>query len=144
MPGSLIPSDLVQIQEFVGDHSGDFVLTHFLVSDGAKVGIKTGDQLQIMSVPSLVPAQRPDGRCVFLTSDEKCSIHPVSPFGCGYYDTHMDIEEGERRSKFCITEQLADHQSGGVYSQLCNLLNHLKLRAAPLVERRKAMEAMFE
>jgi len=42
--------------------------------------------------------------CVFLTDDDKCSIHPVAPFGCAYYDTHMDWLSTQIRSQWCVNE----------------------------------------
>ncbi len=144
MPGCLIPGDLERIQEHVGDQSGDFVLSHFVVSEGALVAKRVQGVLYKFSVPSLVPAQHPDGRCVFLDADDRCSIHPVSPFGCSHCDTHLPREEGDRRMHFCVTAQITAHQENASYSQWCKLLAELNLVAKPLLERRAAMETLFD
>ena len=145
MPGSLVPGDLERIEEFTGNiGNGDFVMENFRVSDGAKVGVLVGGKLIPVSIPSLVPAQRPDGRCVFLTDDGKCSIHPVSPFGCSHVDTHMDQVEGDRRVQWCVQSQVAGHKRGERYTQLCILLDEVGLNAPRAAKRRAAFEAEFE
>lgn len=136
MPGALVPGDIERIQDYVGDHRPEFVLDHFLTSDGAVVAKEINGTKYVFSVPSIVPAQREDGRCVFLTDDDKCSIHPASPYGCGYHDTHMNKTEGDRRSTFAVTSQIRDHQTNGPYSKWCLLLASLGLTAKPLIERR--------
>ena len=140
MPGCLIPGDLERIQEHVGDDSGEFVLEHFRVSDGAKVLKQVQGQLYQISVPTIVPAQKEDGSCIFLDEDDNCSIHEVAPFGCAYHDTHMSHEDAEPRSNFCVSTQIQSHQNGTPYSQWCALLAQLGLEAPPLVERRENME----
>lgn len=143
MPGCLIPGDLERIQEYVGDHRPEYVLEHFVSSEGATVAKEFQGQTYVFQVPSIVPAQRADGRCVFLTADDQCSIHPVSPFGCGYHDTHMSKEEGDRRMTFCIQSQMADHRAHGPYSHWCLLLTAIGLRAKPLAVRRQAMKELM-
>lgn len=143
MPGCLIPGDIERIQAHVGDDSGEFVLEHFRVSDGAKVLKQVGGQLYQISVPTIVPAQKENGHCVFLNDDDTCGIHEVSPFGCAYHDTHMTAEEAEPRSHFCVSTQIQSHQNGTPYSQWCNLLAQLELFATPMAERRQAMEDLI-
>lgn len=140
MPGCLVPGDLERIREFVGDQTPEFLLNNFLVSDGAKVAKVVNGTTYVISVPSVVPAQKPDGRCVFLDDNDHCKIHPVSPFGCSRCDTHLPRAEGDRRVKWCITQQIEDHQTNGTYSQACQLLDAVGLRAAPLTERKAAMQ----
>lgn len=143
MPGGLIPDDLTRIQEYVGDRSVEFVLSHFVASEGAKVMKVIDGQPAVFNIPSLVPAQQPDGRCVFLTANDKCGIHPVAPFGCSHCDTHMTAEECDRRMTFCVTQQAMAHCSGTIYAKTWQLLHDLNLRAKPLVERRADMKALM-
>lgn len=142
MPGCLIPGDLERIQQHVGDHSDEFVTTNFRVSDGAKVAARVNGMFATVSIPSIVPAQQPDGRCVFLDDNDKCKIHTVSPFGCSRLDFHMSREEGSRRVHFCVMSQLESHQSGTSYSQWCQRLYTLRLKTTPLVQRKAAMAAL--
>lgn len=144
MPGCLVPGDLERIQDFVGDHRPEFVLEHFVASDGAKVAKKIKDTTYIISVPSIVPAQKADGSCVFLDENNRCKIHPVSPFGCSRHDTHMSKEEGDRRMTWGVTAQIEAHQQGAPFSLWCQVLDGLNLKAAPLEQRKAAMNREFE
>lgn len=48
--------------------------------------------LQGKWIGSITPRSQ-GGRCVFLDEQDRCRIHAVAPFGCAYYDTHMDVAE---------------------------------------------------
>ncbi len=144
MPGSLIPGDLDRIQAYVGDRSGDFILSHFQASDGAKVAARVGGMMILTRVPTIVPAQRKDGRCVFLDDDNLCSIHEVAPFGCAYHDVHLSEEEAAPRSEYAVMQQLPAQQApASPYVQWHGLLVAAGMVAAPLDERREAMETMI-
>jgi len=143
MPGCLIPGDIERIQGHVGDVSGEFVLSHFVVSDGALVRKEFVDRTVEFRVPTIVPAQKPDGSCVFLDVDDKCSIHEVAPFGCAYHDTHMTAEVAAPRSEFCVATQIESHKNGTPYSSWCTLMAELGLVAPPMIERRNAMERLI-
>ncbi len=54
----------------------------------------------VFRVRTIVP-KFSHGECVFLVGG-KCSIHPVAPFGCRYFDVHMDKEEGDRRARWGV------------------------------------------
>ena len=72
---------------------------HFWASGGALVkDLSTG---QTRRVGTITP-KRIRGRCVFLTADDKCSIHEVAPFGCAYFDTHMPYEQAHPRSVWLV------------------------------------------
>ncbi len=143
-PGCLAPGDLERIQEFVGDTSPEFVLSHFLSSEGAKCLKKINGTVYIFHVPSIVPAQKPDGSCIFLDEQERCTIHPVSPFGCAYHDTHMQAVEADRRMQFCVTEQIKAHYSGEPYAQMQQFLDDNGRRAVPLNQRAEAMRKVID
>lgn len=144
MPGCLVPGDLERIQEFVGDQRPEFVLENFVASDGAKVAKQIKGTTYVISVPSIVPAQRADGRCVFLDEQDRCKIHPVSPFGCSRHDTHLSAAEGNRRMTWGVTVQIEAHQQNAPYSMWCQVLDGLNLKAAPIEDRRAAMNREFD
>ena len=62
---------------YYGKHFGDDV---FIVAP-AVIGHEGG-----------MSPYNPRGRCVFLTDDDKCLIHPVKPFECAIYDHDMKFE----------------------------------------------------
>lgn len=78
-PGMLAPGDIERIAAYVGaEPTGEFVERSFRAADG-EMATFGEDRIK---VPTIVPAQHEDGRCVFLTVDERCAIHPAKPFGC--------------------------------------------------------------
>ncbi len=97
-----IPGDLPRIAEHLGEPLA-VAMRFFKASPGAVLlDRRTGQHVQIGSI---TPRQRPDGACVFLEND-RCAIHPVAPFGCAYFDIHMDTQEADRRSLWLIRQQV--------------------------------------
>lgn len=97
MPGSLAPGDAKKIAEFMHrELDNKFLETYFDASDGTVVMTPDGP----MIVPTIVPKQRADGSCVFLTADCRCSVHRVAPYGCRNF-TVCDHggSDGEQGSK---------------------------------------------
>ncbi|CAK9251227.1 unnamed protein product [Sphagnum jensenii] len=96
----LSPSDVDRIAEYLGyADTEQFAKDHLLASQGAKlarIDFITGKPT-IYRVVTLVTKRKEDGSCHFL-KDGKCQIHPVSPFGCAMFDSHMDDAEGNKRS----------------------------------------------
>jgi Fe-S-cluster containining protein len=45
------------------------------------------------------------GRCIFLDQADRCTIHPVAPFGCAMFDTHMQASEAQPRSQWLARSQ---------------------------------------
>lgn len=79
-PGLCAPGDVERIAAHVGmEPTGDFLQTHFRPLGGPAVSFGGAEPI---NVPVIVPALREDGPCVFLTADERCSIHAVRPLGC--------------------------------------------------------------
>lgn len=100
-PGPLAPGDFEAIAAALGeDHAT--AKAHFWASGGAMVmDTATGRQFRIGSItPRLVR-----GRCVFLDDADRCRVHAVAPFGCAYFDTHMDAREGQRRGSWMAAQQ---------------------------------------
>jgi Fe-S-cluster containining protein len=102
-PGYLIPSDLFRIADHLIaagriERTGD-VFAYLRASKGAVVGdSKTGQRWRVGTITPKLE----NGRCVFLTDDDRCSIHAVSPFGCAYFSTHDDQRQGDIKSMWGI------------------------------------------
>ena len=116
MPGMLIPGDIERIAGYLG-HRLEAVLAEVLASPGALVGTRTPLGIQMGRVPTIVPATR-KGRCVFFKEDGKCAIHPVAPYGCGWFDFHMSEAEGDERSKAALRAILTSHSYLEVWIEL--------------------------
>jgi len=67
-------------------------------------------------IGSITPARKADGTCIFLEAG-RCTIHPVAPFGCAYFDVHMDVREAAPRSSW-----LARAMDTPLYQALRSLL----------------------
>jgi Fe-S-cluster containining protein len=103
-PGSLILEDVAKIVAYVAqrdnvsvDFAYDWVKERLWASPGALV--KDSNTGKTYRIGTITPRFR-KGRCVFLTEDDKCSIHEVAPFGCAYFDTHMPPSVAMPRSLF--------------------------------------------
>lgn len=104
LPGMLVPGDLQRIGNFEGvPPTTEWVREHFEASEGSlcEVDGKT------VRVPVIVPAQRQSGRCIFLTNDDRCSIHPVAPYGCRIFNVcetpDSDCDHRSAEALACIS-----------------------------------------
>jgi Fe-S-cluster containining protein len=111
-PGPLIPGDFERIAEHLGE-TRDEAKKHFWASPGAVVHDRTG----IRRIGTITPRMQ-DGRCVFLDENDNCRIHAVAPFGCAYFDTHMDYNTAFPRSLFAVREQENDSEYRTLRSEL--------------------------
>jgi len=68
------------------------VMDSLRASKGAIVGDASG---QLYRIGTITPAVREDGACVFLTEDNRCSIHAVAPFGCAYFSEHDEKRQAD-------------------------------------------------
>jgi Fe-S-cluster containining protein len=50
-----------------------------------------------------------NGRCVFY-QNRRCLIHTVAPFGCRYFDVHMNMQTAQMRSMWGAT-QIIEHET---------------------------------
>lgn len=107
-PGFLIPGDAERIAAFTGLPSS----ATLSASPGGLVMDK--QKGRVFSVRTITPQSNYKGRCIFLTPEDKCSIHPVAPFGCAYCDTHMSNESGHRVSLWGMQQVIGDE----AYSKL--------------------------
>lgn len=110
-PGFIVPLDVAGIEDFLGRDIRDME-NLFRVSTKTKVLI--GDI--VMPVLTITPRTKEDGSCVFLENG-KCDIHPVSPYGCSHFDSHMGLFESSVRLKSGITEVMEDIKDLGPYCQ---------------------------
>ena len=101
-PGALANGDFERIakrQGWTPEIAFEMAKRHFWASGGALVkDLATG---QTRRIGTITP-KRIRGRCVFLTEDNKCSIHDVAPFGCAYFDTHMSYDQAHPRSVWLV------------------------------------------
>ena len=127
IPGYLIPTDLAAIAAELGyDNLLTFALEHLLASLGATV-MANGEMFQI---PTLVPARQANGACQFLTAENRCAIHAVSPFGCSHFDIHQSNAEADERSLTGLQAIAREWKAGGLYARLWTIL-HAMRRDAP-------------
>lgn len=138
-PGFLAPGDLQNIAEYLevpDDDYVDFLRDHFDASEGALVANPaTGTAFRI---PSIVPSQLPGGCCVFLTEDNKCSIHPAAPFGCREFsvcDTTTPPEKTNEKLAGALRQMLESAE----YRQTHRSLQQEGCVARPLLARATAM-----
>src|SRR5205085_4247216 len=82
IPGFLIPQDLYRIVKEQGAQERvlEWAEENLLASPGF-VAMKDG---ALFRIPTLVLARKKDRSCKFLTGDERCSLHRVSPYGCSF------------------------------------------------------------
>lgn len=85
IPGFLVLEDVIKLAEYIN---------LFNASPGALLCV----QGEYVRIPTIVPSRKEDGSCVFLTVDNRCSIHEKAPFGCRYFDCEMDKGEANYRS----------------------------------------------
>lgn len=131
MPGCLAPGDL---DTMIPAGADPFLWSesNLLASPGAVVA-KNG---QIFTIPTLVPASKPDGSCIHLSPEGLCQIHEISPVGCAFFDCGPDRRDG-------LMEQLLSdiyiaHQSHQLYWHLWVHLAYKGLtREAPAILRER-------
>lgn len=109
-PGHLLPGQMEEILLFLkvqAREAGEAARRYFWNSPGMVLS-KAG---KLFRVRTITP-QMKDGHCVFYQK-RRCQIHPVAPFGCRFFDVHMDVAEGQRRSMWGVNrilENLADYE----------------------------------
>jgi Fe-S-cluster containining protein len=101
-PGALAAGDLERIARHLQISPAE-AEKYFWASPGALVrDTSTG---RVHRIGSVTPQMR-RGRCVFLDDNDRCSIHPVAPFGCSMFDTHMSPATAHPRSVFLAQTHL--------------------------------------
>jgi Fe-S-cluster containining protein len=135
-PGFLAPGDLEKIANYLGHdpYDSDFLTESFSASEGSTVI----DRGQLKQIPTIVPKQQDDGRCVFLDSSDRCTIHPVSPFGCRNFKI-CDDEESPQESGRKIGLALAAIDEDASYQYTWGELAFLGNFARPIIQRKKEL-----
>lgn len=96
-PGYLIPDDLERIGHALYVRGETDPRQSFEASRGAVVAnSETGRRFRIETIVPKIEG----GRCVFLDGHRQCSIHDVAPFGCAFFDVHMEWLEWQRRTSW--------------------------------------------
>jgi len=113
------PLDLLHWQEEQGEDFAAWCLTHLAASPGALVLLRG----QVTRIPTLVPRRLWQGKCHWLTPQQRCAIHAAAPFGCAAFDCTMPKAEADRRSQHVLFEIYADRLTGGPYSRLWDRLH---------------------
>ena len=128
MPGYLIPADLDGIAQHLspGEDLLAWAGRYLLASPGALVARGR----KIFRIPTLVPARRFDRACAFLTVDDRCAIHAIAPFGCAFFDSHMNSEEADRRSTRGLHAIMEAWARNGRYAQFWLALDSAGLRSS--------------
>lgn len=105
-PGFLIPGDAVRIAAFLNRH------VEQLLWDSPGALVMNSLTRLVQRVRTITP-RLVKGRCVFLDGQDRCTIHPVAPYGCSHFDTHMGQQEGHRRSIWGVRQvrDSADYQA---------------------------------
>lgn len=131
MPGFLIPADLDRLIP-VSAAGVTAVLRwaneNLLASPGALIRIKaTGE---ITRVPTLVPATKPDGSCIHLSDDHRCTIHENAPFGCAFFDCRSGADSYALSAEGVIQTAEA-HRNRALYSLIWTHLYETGRRQQP-------------
>jgi Fe-S-cluster containining protein len=100
-PGPLAPGDFERIAHFLGENL-ETAKQHFWASPGCMVEDSNG---KVFRIGTITPRFR-KGRCVFLDENDRCKVHPVAPFGCSHFDTHMSQAVAQVRSSWLAHEQM--------------------------------------
>ena len=136
VPGALIPADLHRITEYLNESDlTRFAFDNLLASPGAIIYTRGG----LIRIRTLVPARRADGACRFLTAEDRCSIHNVSPYSCAMFDHTQSREEADALSLRGLTEVARAWQRGDLYAQLWMMLYHAGRVAPSPIEARARM-----
>jgi hypothetical protein len=140
LPGYLIPADLNRIAARLGyDDLAAFALNNLLASPGAIIV----DRSVLRRIPTLTPARRSDGVCIFLDGAENCSIHADCGFGCAFFDMHQSQEEADRRSSRGLREIDRAWSTKQVYARVWLLLRAAgRVAPSPVVARARLQEDM--
>lgn len=80
--------------------------------------------------PRLVPARNLRGHCHWFL-DGLCLVHDRAPFGCAYFDAHMEPDEVDRRSRLASRAIRDDAAADGPYTRIWTYLRDRGLTATP-------------
>ena len=96
--------------------------------------------------PALVPARAIAGHCHWYVGGG-CSVHADAPYGCAFFDAHMDDAEVARRVGATVAAIRADAAADGPYARVWRHLRDRELvaegggRGELAAEARKALRS---
>lgn len=136
MPGTLAPGDVERIAEYFGvELTPEFLNKNFRASDGFRIH-RDGETL---TVPTIVPAQKENGECIFYSAGQ-CTVHPVSPFGCSQFMVCDDTVNGHFASEEKLQALVVECQDSKDYLTAWGHLFQRGLKAPPIKERKLALQ----
>jgi hypothetical protein len=140
VPGALIPTDLHRISEHINEPNPvQFAFDNLLASPGAIIYARG----ELIRIRTLVPARRADNCCRFLTIEDRCSIHAVSPFSCSHFDCKQSRREADALSLRGLIEIARAWQRGDLYAQLWMMLSHAgRIAPSPIEARARMRDAI--
>lgn len=129
-PGWFMPGEAEKVADFLGMSLQDLFKQKLMVDwyEGLLGPLNPGFVLSPAVVgeePGVEFPAQPTGRCVFLTEDKRCSIHPVKPFECRQA-IHGDPEGESAHDHKLVALQWVDFTQ-----QLTDLLGHEPKAAYP-------------
>jgi hypothetical protein len=141
MPSYLIPEDLPTMAAALGyDDWEKFALENLAASPGATVMTSDG---QVCQIQTLVPQRQANGACKFLTAENRCQVHAVSPFGCAFFSHAQSRAEADARSLSGLHAIAQDWVMHGMYARLWQLLNAHGICAVPPLEAQARIRAAW-
>jgi Fe-S-cluster containining protein len=137
MPGYLVPSDIQRIAERLNEPDiVRFAFDNLLASPGAIV-LANG---AYKTIPTLVPARKPDGSCRFLKNG-LCEIHAEAPYGRSFFSAEQTKEKADAISARGLQEIAKAWRCGDLYAQLWLMLYQAGYVAPSPIESRASMRA---
>ena len=121
-PGHLLPGQMAVIADYLKEKIED-VRGFFWNSPGMTLGNKEGERFHLRTI---TPKFK-HGKCVFYRQG-RCTIHPVAPFGCRYFDIHMSAEEGQRRAMWGVENLVSNLEDYTAERDQLTLATHHKPR----------------
>jgi Fe-S-cluster containining protein len=110
-PGWFMPGEVAQAASLLGMSAQDFFDRYLAIDYYAR---EEGELTNVLSpaTTNIEPGGyfgfRPHGRCVFLTTDDRCGIHAAKPFECAQ-DLHRP-ESDFQNIHTSIADTWVDHQ----------------------------------
>ena len=122
-PGHLLPGQLKAIAKYLGKTIEE-TKKYFWNSPGMVV-LRSGVLERIRTITPRFKKKK----CVFLRKNGDCGIYPVAPFGCRYFDVHMNAEEGQKRAMWGLHYLLENKEEYEAMRESLPEATHYKPRA---------------
>lgn len=143
MPGFLLPDDLTRL---AGTSEwrllSKWALQHLLASQGS-LALWMGKQFR---VPTIVPARQENGCVCHWLADGRCSVHADAPFGCAFFDTHQEYDEGmirSQRSTLLLMSEVVKPQGASLYYRVWeHLVRHDRIAPDRATSRARYLKTL--